>query len=444
MSEAGVAAQSALCQLRSTRRQLDFRLSTLVIMLVAAAVSAVLLTTLVTLWFRDIGLLAGGWDFCIYRDGGRHVLEDLPLYAKATGRCKFEYIYPPFAALTFVPLVWLPDGADKYIWFAINMAVLIASVTLCFRILGYRITPYLVCISTLLGVACAFLEPVRSTLFFGQINLLLMLLVLWDASLGQRGRLKGIGIGIAAGIKLTSAYFVLYYLLLRRRRAAAVAVVTIVASTGLGWLLLPDDSRQYWSGKVIDSSPYDKGLFLVGDQSVRGAIARLSGEVPPAWVWLPIDGCVVAISMWIALRLYRRGERLLAVTVAGLSSCAVSPFTWHHHWVWLVPMMVYLVHRALTNRWWWVGAATLLAVMGAWPSHERTPRIGLFLFAPTWLHWRPLENLHLMVYVVVLIVAGVIASRRERTGRREQPPPEAPPAEEPVRSGAGAALASLP
>lgn len=133
MFEAGVAAQSALCQIRSTRRQLDFRLSTLVIMLVAAAVSAVLLTTLVTLWFRDIGLLAGGWDFCIYRDGGRHVLEDLPLYAKATGRCKFEYIYPPFAALTFVPLVWLPDGADKYIWFAINMAVLIASVMLCFR-----------------------------------------------------------------------------------------------------------------------------------------------------------------------------------------------------------------------------------------------------------------------------------------------------------------------
>ncbi len=446
MCDPDEAAQSTERQIRSTRRQLGFRLSTLVIMLVAAALSVVLLTTLVTLWARDVGLLAGGWDFCIYRDGGRHVLEDLPLYAKSTGHCKFEYIYPPFAALIFAPLVWLPDGASTDIWFAINVVGLIASVMVSFRILGYRITPYLVCISTLLGIVSAFLEPVRATLFFGQINLLLMLLVLWDASLGQRSRLKGIGIGVAAGIKLTSAYFVLYYLLLRQWRAAAVAVITIVASTGLGWLLLPNDSGQYWSGKVVDSSPFNKGLFLVGDQSLRGAIARLSGRVPPTWMWLPIDACVVAISMWIAVRLYRRGERLLAVTVAGLTSCAVSPFTWHHHWVWLVPMMVYLVHRALTNRWWWVGAATLLAVMGAWPSaapHEGTPRIGLFLFAPTWVHWRLLENLHLMAYAVLLIVAGVIASRRQRTGHRAQPPREAPPAKEPVGTGAAAAMASV-
>ncbi len=38
-----------------------------------------------------------------------------------------------------------------------------------------------------------------------------MALVLWDASRGDASRLKGIGVGVAAGIKLTPAYFVLYY-----------------------------------------------------------------------------------------------------------------------------------------------------------------------------------------------------------------------------------------
>ena len=427
MREADQAAPDG--HLQSGGRQLDFRWSTLVILLVAAAVSGVLLTTLVTLWARDVGLLAGGWDFCVYRDGGRHALKDLPLYSKPTGSCKFEYIYTPFAALFFAPLVWLPDGADKFIWLAINGVLLAAIVMLCFRILGYRMNRYLAGISALLGIACAFLEPVRTTLFFGQINLLLMLMVLWDASLGNCSRLKGIGIGVTAGIKLTPAYFVVYYLLLRQWRAAAVAIGTIAATIGLGWLVLPNDSWQYWRGKVVESSPFNKSLFHVANQSVRGGIARLTVAVPPPWLWLGADVCVAALSMWIAVRLYRRGEPLLAITVAGLSASAVSPFTWSHHWVWLVPMIVYFVHRALTNSWWWVGVATLLAVMGSWAHslpHDPAPRVGLYLFVPRMVGWQPLENLHLIVYAVLLIVAGLIASRLRRAGHRSQPPGQVP------------------
>jgi alpha-1,2-mannosyltransferase len=417
MREADAAAQSPDGHVQPARRQLDFRWSTLVILLVAAAVFVVLLTTLVTLWRPNIGLLVGAADYYVYRDGGRHLLGGLPLYARALGGGPLLYTYTPFSALIFVPLAWLPNPGGKHIWLAINVVLLIASVMLCFRILGYRITPYLAGISALLALACAFLEPVRSTLFFGQINLLLMLMVLWDASRPKRSRLKGIGIGVAAGIKLTPAYFVLYYLLVRQWRAAGVAVVTIAATIGLGWLVLPNDSWQYWSGKVVDSSPINKSLFHPANQSVRGAIARLSGEVPPPWLWLLADACVVAISMWIAVRLYRRGESLLSVTVAGLSSCAVSPFTWSHHWVWLVPMTVYLVHRALTNSWWWVGVATLLAVMGSWAHSfpdDGAPRIGLYLFAPRMVGWPALVNLHLIVYAALLIVAGLIASRQKR------------------------------
>jgi alpha-1,2-mannosyltransferase len=407
----------------------------LVILLVAAALSVVLLTTLVTLWARNIGLLVGGWDFNVYRGGGSAVLKDVPLYDKPLGGGPLLYTYPPFSALIFVPFVWLPNNAGKHIWLAINVALLIAIVMLCFRMLGYRITPYLAGISALLAIACAFLEPVRTTLLFGQINLLLMLMVLWDASRPERSRLKGVGIGFAAGIKLTPAYFVLYYLLLRQWRAVGVAVVTIAATIGLGWLVLPNASWQYWSGKFLDSSRISKSLFNPANQSVRGAIARLTGEVPPTWSWLLADACVVAISMWIAVRLHRRGELLLAVTVAGLSAAAVSPFTWSHHWVWLVPMIVYLVDRALTNSWWWVGVATLLAVMGSWAHSLPAPgwaKIGLYLFAPTWVRWQPLENLHLIVYAALLIVAATSATHSHEDGVG------------PAKKGAGSSITTIP
>jgi alpha-1,2-mannosyltransferase len=417
-----MVAQSSECHVEFARRRLDFRWSTLVILLVAAAVSVVLLTTLVTPWERDIGLLVGGWDFHVYRGGGRYVLSDLPLYAKPLDCCKpLMYTYPPYSALVFVPFVWLPDGADQLIWLAINVVLLIAIVMLCFRILGYRVTPYLAGISALLAIVCAFLEPVRTTMFYGQINLLLTLMVLWDASRPQRSRLKGIGIGLAAGIKITPAYFVLYYVLLRQWRAAGVAVVTLAATIALGWLVLPSDSRQYWGGKFLDSSRVSSWLFDPANQSVRGAIARLTKELPPTWMWLLADACVVAISMWIAVRLYRGGEPLLAVAVAGLSATAASPFTWTHHWVWLVPMVVYLAHRAMTNAWWWIGVAALLAVMGSWPvllPNDHQQRIGLYLFPRTRVPWQVLLNLHLTVYAALLIVSGLIAIRLQRVGRR--------------------------
>ncbi|HTQ19382.1 glycosyltransferase 87 family protein [Mycobacterium sp.] len=427
MREADTAVQSADDHVHSVHRKLDFRWSTLVILLVAAAASIVLLTTLVTPQERDIGLLVGGWDFHVYRGGGRYVLNDLPLYTKPLDCCTpLLYTYTPFSALVFVPFVWLPDDADQHIWLAINVVLLIACVMLCFRILGYRITPYLAGISALLAIACGFLEPVRTTLFYGQINLLLMLMVLWDASRPEGSRLKGIGIGLAAGIKITPAYFVLYYLLLRQWRAAGVAVATLAATIGLGWLVLPRDSWQYWGGKFLDSSRISNWVFDPANQSLRGAIARLTKEMPATWLWVLADACLVAISMWIAVRLYRHGEPLLAVSVAGLSATAASPFTWTHHWVWLVPMTVYLMHRAVANAWWWVAVVPLFAVMGSWSvllPNDHQQRIGLYLFQRTGVPWQVLLNLHLAVYAALLIIAGLIASGRVGRTRRGSAPP---------------------
>lgn len=435
MRAIGAPAQSPDGHVRSARRELDFRWPTLLILLVAAAVSVVLLSTLVTPWQPNIGLFVGRADYYVYHDAGYRVLKDMPLYARPLGGGPLLYTYPPFSALAFVAFTWLPHHADMFIWLAINVVLLIAIVMLCFRILGHRITWYLASISTLLALACGFLEPVRTTLFFGQINLLLMLVVLWDASRGEHSRANGIGIGLVAGIKLTPAYFILYYLLLRKWRAAAVAVVTLATTIGLGWLVLPNDSWQYWSGKFLDTKRIGTSLFLAANQSVRGTIARLTGLTPPTWLWLLADGCVVAISMWIAVRLHRRGEPLLAITIVGLSATAVSPFAWSHHWVWLVPTIVYLVHRALTNPWWWAAAATLWAVMGSWAyalPHDRTPRIGMYLFVPKLVGWQPLENLHLIVYAALLIVAGLIAGRRQPAGwprpvaEKSQPPTAQP------------------
>ncbi|MGO4204581.1 glycosyltransferase 87 family protein [Rhodococcus sp. TAF43] len=402
--------------------ELPRRRGHLAVLVLWAIASVVLVFTTVRPWMPTIGIFAGGADLDVYRDGARHVMEDLPLYTEPVIH-GLLYTYTPFSTLMFIPFGLLPGGIDRYIWMGANLVLLVAIVALCWRMLGYRITPYLVGVSALLAVACTFLEPVRTTLFYGQINLVLMALVLWDVSRGENSKLKGVGVGIAAGIKLTPAYFVLYYLVLRQWRAAAVAVGTIAATIGASWLVLPNDSWQYWTKTFFESTRIAQDEHP-SNQSIRGVIAHLTGKPAPTVLWVVLAAIVVVVSMWIVLRLHRGGEHLLAVTVAGLSAAAVSPFSWSHHWVWFVPLLVYIVHRALTNWWWWLAALVIAVATGAWPYRwdEYVVVVGLFLFPPWWTVADVLMNIYILLYVGVLIGAGIVAARCTPDGVHDQVP----------------------
>lgn len=388
-----------------------------------AVAAAVLVFTLVDPWRPWIGLLDGGADLDVYRDGARHVMAGLPLYTEPVIH-GLLYTYTPFSTLMFIPFGFLPGGVDRYIWMGMNIALLAMIVTLCWRMLGYRITRSAVGVSALLAVACVFLEPVRTTLFYGQINLVLMLLVLWDASRSERSKLKGVGVGIAAGIKLTPAYFVLYFMALRQWRAAAVATVTIVVTVAGSAIVLPEDSSRYWTATFFDSTRIADERHTA-NQSLRGALTRIIGESAPTWLWLLLAAMVIAVSTWVIVRLHRSGEILLAVTVAGLTAAVVSPFSWSHHWVWFVPLLVYIIHRALSSGWWWLGVIALFGVAGSWPYRwpDDTVVVGLYLFPPTWITWDVLANLYVVTYGVILICAAVVAGRatRNRAPGRELP-----------------------
>ncbi|WP_430334670.1 glycosyltransferase 87 family protein [Rhodococcus sp. ACT016] len=384
-------------------------------------VATVLLFTTVDPWMPDTGLFMGGFDLDVYRDGARHAMAGLPLYTEPVIH-GLLYTYTPFSTVLFVPLGLLPSGTDKYIWMGFNVALLAAIIALCWRMLHYRITGRVVAVSVLLASGCMFLEPVRTTLFFGQINLVLMALALWDASRGEQSRLKGVGVGIAAGIKLTPAYFVLYYLALRQWRAAAVAVATIAATVGVSWAVLPEDSWQYWSETFFDSTRIADESHAA-NQSLRGVLARSIGGPAPTWLWLVLVAVVVSVSMWVAARLHRNGETLLSITVAGLTSSVVSPFSWSHHWVWFVPLFVYLAHRALTNSWWWLAMVALFAAAGSWSYRWPDGRVvvGLYLFRPVWVPWDVLVNLYIVAYVAILSGTAVIAFRRSPTTSKTSP-----------------------
>ncbi|WP_330249873.1 glycosyltransferase 87 family protein [Nocardia sp. NBC_00565] len=292
-------------------------------------------------------------DLSVYQIAGHRVADgvsiyDTPLLGHTRG--VWEFVYTPFAALLFVPLIDL--HGEPYTWVGMlgNFAMLTASAWAALSMLGYRRDRRLVLLGLPIAGLLLWCEPVRETMAFGQINIFLLLLVLADMALPDSSRWKGVLTGIAAGIKLTPAFFVIYLLVTRRYRAAATATGAFAATVLIGLAAMPKDSLTFWSGAFAD--PTRVGVpENPSNESLRGMLARTVGVAGNhQLLWLAGAFAIAAICLCLARRLSLTGHELPAVVLCGLTTTAVSPYSWVHHWVWLAPLLIYLADLAFRRR----------------------------------------------------------------------------------------------
>lgn len=229
--------------------------------------------------------------------------------------------------------------------------------------LGWRIAPIPVigwkrlALGVGLGVAAITVEPVQSTIMYGQINLVLMGMVALDCLVATPRWPRGVLLGVAAAIKLTPLVFVLVLLLRRQWGAAATALGTFTAAACVGALALPADSRDYWFHTLLD--PDRIGILdTATNQGVRGVLERwgISGSGP----WLAGCAVVAVLTLVSTSHLVARGDQLGSLLTTAAGALLLSPISWSHHWVWCVPGLIWLARRALVNGGWaWLTAATV-------------------------------------------------------------------------------------
>jgi alpha-1,2-mannosyltransferase len=302
--------------------------------------------------------------------GGHAVLDDSRLYlALAYGHW---FTYSPFAAIVFVPVAALPLAVARVGWDLVSVAALAYSCTRIVQLAGYR--PTRLAVAGFVAAAMA-LDPVWQTLFLGQINLILLALILTDVWLVSRGSSRlavGVGVGIAAAIKLTPAIFIVFFLLARRTRAAGVAAATFAGCGLIGFLVAPGASRLYWRHLFFDTRRV--GAPYISNQSPYAAVIRIAngqGHIGAWWIVVPLVFAVIGLAT--ATVLARRQDWLGAAAVTGTTGLLVSPISWAHHWVWVLPALVLLLragHRIAA------GAGYLLfAVAPFWfTPHAAGPR----------------------------------------------------------------------
>lgn len=259
------------------------------------------------------------------------------------------FTYPPIAAVFLSPLTLVPFAVATTGLTLVSIVVLVGVVAVFLRALGLPRRRLGWALAVVMPVAL-FIEPVQANLSFGQVNILLMLLVTLDCLLPRTRWPRGVLIGIAAATKLTPAVFVLFFLVRRDFRSARNVAVSFVATTAVGFLLAWHSSVEYWTGTVFDSSRIG-GVGFVSNQSLQGVLARAGMHGATAtglWILLAIG--VVALAAWSMLRAFGAGQPAPALVLNAFCVLLVSPISWTHHWVWIVPALLCLAALAWRAR----------------------------------------------------------------------------------------------
>jgi hypothetical protein len=348
-----------------------------------------------------------GYDLSFYWTAAQHLIHGEPIYSLAQlsgpyapqGQDGFLYP-PPFAAL-MIPLAALtPDArAAEWIWSALGAAILVITVLGLVRSeeLGERFS--------MLGgrgrwllVAAAFaFPPVIGELSIGNVHLLLMGLFTL-AWLGiRRGdrtgdAMAGIGLGVAAVIKVFPGVLLVWLLATRRYRAA---VAMVAAALALVVVTLPFTGIEPWLQypRVLGnlSAVYDT------TDTISPAIwlAPYLGFTTARWLVL---GLGVVLVVWSARRSGREAVPAISFATAVVVSVLIAPNIFHHYLaIFVLPLILGLAAGVPLR---WLALAYLLMSGGqqpafgefAWIVNRVLPTAGaLVLLASLALTRRPAE-----------------------------------------------------
>ncbi len=287
-------------------------------------------------------------DLQVYLYAVRAMLHGANIMEWTSPGWHLYFIYPPVSAILMLPLAVGPYLLWQLVWIAGLVVAQNAVMIRCGVPRGWPLA--LLSAALVIGM-----EPIRTTIGYGQINTFLMAMVIIDllpAAPGRRRLLPaGLLIGIAAAVKLTPALFVLMLLLLGRRKPALTAIITFAVLTAIGTILQPAATLSYVQS-LAGGNTHTSGPLYVGNQSLLGVVLRFFGESATNTVLgLGISAVVAVLAAVVGAFWWRRGARVLAIGLVGLGTNLASPLSWTHHFVWILLVGLAVVHEIARRPW---------------------------------------------------------------------------------------------
>ncbi|HUV72600.1 MAG TPA: glycosyltransferase family 87 protein [Clostridia bacterium] len=261
--------------------------------------------------------------------------------------------YPPPSLFLFLPFSFLPLFWSQLIWSLLSLVCLGTSILISLKILDQKVSLFTWFWITPL-VLLSF--PVKWTLGMGQMNNLILLLMVLSFFFYKKKKedWAGVFLGLAISFKIVPFFLVLLFFLKRKLKIVLTSFLTTLALFLLSGLFFGLNLISDYFLKVVPKTFGPAGKEIYYNQAISGFVSRIIFDF--SLQSLLTNLLALAIVAFTSFALVRRNkvtdlDYALVITTFVL----VSPFSWQHHFVWLLfpflAALVWLQQRKKTLGW---------------------------------------------------------------------------------------------
>ncbi len=318
-------------------------------------------------------------DFPTFYYGAKLIFqEDLSPYSpknwnlaeREYGGKLWPYLYPPPSLFAFWPFLAFEYETAKVVMLVLNHALGLAFFyVFAIKTLGWRPEDSL---ATLGLVYLFFFHPWVTTIEHGQINMVVLLLIVgaWYAEKrNAHPAISAFCLAAATMLKVYPGILLTYYVFKKKWRSLLWAISFLLAFSLLAAFALPGDTWQDWA-ETVPSQGYGEEVLGIhpgstNNQSINGFTSRLfigrnlRMDVliynPRAAAIVPylLSGLIVLATFLLIIVYLRRintpEEEGIGFTFSFLlvAMFLAAPFSWDHHLVFLLPAIYYAFHTSI-------------------------------------------------------------------------------------------------
>jgi hypothetical protein len=263
--------------------------------------------------------------------------------------------HPPTSILLGIPLAWMSYSEAFLLWNLFSLLMLAASLLILTASLGMKWDTIQLLRAYVLVLVCG---PLNHHMYEGQINLMVLLLIVgaWTADRSGRQATAGLLLGAAAAIKLFPALLFLYFALRRRWRPIVFGLISVILLTlltvgtlgssayrdyMLAGMRAPLEWRSNW-GNVSLLALWSKLFDPVLIPGLSSTIPVVQSSVLSQCLTLACNAAVVIFLCRAVLRARSRSQCDLAFAMFVPAMILISPVAWDHYFVLLLLPLVLL------------------------------------------------------------------------------------------------------
>ena len=260
-------------------------------------------------------------DFLSYYVGASAIQQGKPLYTLETHdsvsaligiRQVGRYLYPPTLALLIQPFLLVSPYMASLFWFFVNVGLLLVGVGFLLRqsnLRDHRMRAALLLLPVLF-------TPVLMTVYLGQVNILIFMLVVlvWLTFVDGRRYTSGAVLALAVWIKLWPVILIGYFIWKREWKVVSAALVGLLLIGALTFALAGDGQTiSFFTDKLPEISQGTEPGIDHLNQSIPGVFAK---------VFAPASNYVYPLIE--SPTLARQGSRIVILLLIGATVLLTS------------------------------------------------------------------------------------------------------------------------